>query len=85
MFRKMRRFKQQLSKEECENILRAQKRGVLAVLGDEGYPYAVPLNFVYDNGCIYFHSAVAGHKLEAIRAYDKGSFVRQTARGDRSD
>ena len=74
MFRKMRRFKQQLSKEECENILRAQKRGVLAVLGDEGYPYAVPLNFVYDNGCIYFHSAVAGHKLEAIRAYDKGSF-----------
>ena len=68
MFRKMRRFKQQLSGEECENILRAQKRGVLAVLGDEGYPYAVPLNFVYDNGCIYFH------KLEAIRAYDKGSF-----------
>ena len=74
MFRKMRRFKQQLSKEGCENTLRAQKRGVLAVLGDEGYPYAVPLNFVYDNGCIYFHSAVAGHKLEAIRAYDKGSF-----------
>ena len=74
MFRKMRRFKQQLSKEECENILRAQKRGVLAVLGDEGYPYAVPLNFVYDNGSLYFHSAVAGHKLEAIRAYDKGSF-----------
>ena len=74
MFRKMRRFKQQLTTEECEQILRDQKRGVLAVLGDEGYPYAVPMNYVYDNGCIYFHSAVAGHKLESIRAYDKGSF-----------
>ncbi|WP_405357659.1 pyridoxamine 5'-phosphate oxidase family protein [Ruminococcus sp.] len=74
VFRKMRRFKQQLNNEECESILRAQKRGVLAVLGDGGYPYAVPLNFVYDNGCIYFHSAVEGHKLDAIRSCDKGSF-----------
>ncbi len=74
MFREMRRFKQQLSKEECEAILRAQKRGTLAVLGDGGYPYAVPLNFVYDSGCIYFHSALQGHKLDAIRSCEKGSF-----------
>lgn len=74
MFRKMRRFKQQLTNEACEQILRDQKRGVLAVLGDEGYPYAVPMNYVYDNGCIYFHSALEGHKLDAIRACDKGSF-----------
>lgn len=74
MFRKMRRFKQQLTEEACEEILRIQKRGVLAVLGDEGYPYAVPLSFVYDNGCIFFHCAKEGHKLDAIRACDKGSF-----------
>lgn len=74
MFRKMRRFKQQLTEDESKQILRVQKRGVLAVLGDGGYPYAVPLNFVYDNGCIYFHSALEGHKLDAIRGYDKGSF-----------
>lgn len=74
MFRDMRRFKQQLPQEECERILREGRRGVLAVLGDGGYPYAVPLNFVYDNGCIYFHSALQGHKIEAIRNYNKGSF-----------
>ena len=73
MFREMRRFKQQLSDEECEAILRGQKRGVLAVLGDEGYPYAVPLNYVWDHGCLYFHSALQGHKLDAIRSCEKGS------------
>ena len=55
----MRRFKQQLSEEECLEILKTAKRGVLAVLGDEGYPYAVPLDFVYEN-------AKEGHKLDAI-------------------
>ena len=74
IFRDMRRFKQQLTAEECENILRSQKRGVLAVIGDNGYPYAVPMNFVYDNGCLFFHSAKEGHKLDSIRACDKGSF-----------
>ena len=66
MFRKMRRFKQQLSEEECLEILKTAKRGVLAVLGDEGYPYAVPLDFVYEDGKIYFHCAKEGHKLDAI-------------------
>lgn len=74
MFREMRRFKQQLTKEECESILCEGKRGVLAVLGDGGYPYTVPLNFVYDDGCLYYHSALQGHKLDALRAYDKASF-----------
>lgn len=74
MFRDMRRIKQQLPKEECERILREQPRGVLAVSGDEGYPYTVPLNFVYADGCIYFHSALEGHKIEAVRKYDKASF-----------
>lgn len=74
MFRKMRRFKQQLTNEECEQILREGKRGVLALSGDEGYPYAVPMDYVYDSGCLYFHSALQGHKIDAIRSCDKASF-----------
>lgn len=74
MFRDMRRFKQQLSAKECEQILREGKRGVLALSGDEGYPYAVPMDYVYDSGCLYFHSALQGHKIDAIHACDKASF-----------
>ena len=76
MFRKMRRFKQQLSAEECRKILREQKRGVLSLLGDDGYPYGIPMNhwFSETDGVIYFHSAQAGHKLDAIKACDKVSF-----------
>lgn len=74
MFRDMRRFKQQLSAKECEDILREGKRGVLALSGDEGYPYAVPMDYVYDSGCLYFHSALQGHKIDAIRSCDKASF-----------
>ena len=74
MFRKMRRFKQQMTREECETVLTEQKRGVLAVLGDGGYPYTVPLNYVFSDGCIYFHSAREGHKIDSIRACDKCSF-----------
>ena len=74
MFRELRRFKQQLPREECMRILREQPRGILAVLGDEGYPYTVPLNFVYDNECLYFHVAREGHKLDALKRCDKASF-----------
>ena len=74
MFREMRRFKQQLSEEECVEILKTQPRGVLAVLGDGGYPYTVPLDFVYDDGKLYFHCAKEGHKMDAVRSCDKVSF-----------
>lgn len=74
MFREMRRIKQQTSNEECEQILKSAKRGVLAVMGDDDYPYAVPLNYIYDKGHIYFHCAKEGHKLDAIRSNDKASF-----------
>ena len=74
IFRKMRRYKQQLSDEECVAVLRAGKTGVLAVTGDGGYPYAVPLNYVYANDKIYFHSALTGHKVDAIAADDRVSF-----------
>ena len=70
----MRRNKQQLSEEETLNILNEATNGVLALDGDEGYTYAVPLNFAYADGKIYFHSALTGHKLDAIKNNDKVSF-----------
>lgn len=74
MFREMRRFRQQISVEECVEILNNARRGVLAVMGDDDYPYTVPLDFVYADGHIYFHCAKEGHKLDAIRKHDKVSF-----------
>ena len=74
MLRKMRRINQQLSKEECEAILRETTSGVLAVYGDDGYPYAVPVSHVYRDGVIAFHSAKVGHKIDAIRSNEKVSF-----------
>lgn len=74
MFRQMRRKKQQLSQQESEKILAQATSGVLAVLGDDGYPYAVPLSFAYCDGHIYFHCAKSGHKLDAIAREEKASF-----------
>ena len=73
-FRKMRRIKQQLTEEECTQILERNTSGVLAVLGDGGYPYAVPLSYVYYDHNLYFHCAKSGHKLDAICDCDKVSF-----------
>lgn len=74
MFREMRRKKQALSREECELVLERGTSGVLAVLGEGGYPYAVPLSYVYADGRIIFHCAKQGHKLDAIAENDKVSF-----------
>ena len=74
MFREMRRKKQALSTEESLAILNRGLSGVLAVTGDQGYPYAVPLSYVYDNNKIFFHCALSGHKLDAIAANNKVSF-----------
>ncbi len=74
MFREMRRKRQKLSGEECACILNRGTSGVLALLGDGGYPYAVPISYVYDGGALYFHCAKAGHKLDAIRREPKASF-----------
>ncbi len=73
MARTMRRFKQQLSAEEVERILRNGKYCVMAVSGDDDYPYAVPVNYVYDGTAIYIHSAAQGHKIDAIRRNPKCS------------
>ena len=76
MFRDLTRKKQQLTDEECKEILNQEVRGVLAVNGDDGYPYALPINYYYDekNNKIYFHSGKTGHKIESIVKSDKVSF-----------
>jgi len=71
----MRRNKQLLSQEDVAAVMNRCTNGVLACLGDDGYPYAVPLNFVYFNGKIYFHSAKAGHKIDAVKKHPKVSFA----------
>jgi nitroimidazol reductase NimA-like FMN-containing flavoprotein (pyridoxamine 5'-phosphate oxidase superfamily) len=73
-FREMRRKRQQLSEEESIGILQKSTSGTLALLGDDGYPYAVPISYVYNDGRLYFHSALSGHKVDAIRNCDKASF-----------
>ncbi len=70
----MRRKRQQLPDEECRRILENSTSGTLALLGDNEYPYAVPISYVYSGTCLYFHSAVTGHKVDAIRSCDKASF-----------
>ena len=76
MFREMVRIKQQLTKEESIELLKQEPRGVLSLLGDEGYPYGVPIDHWYNeaDGRIYFHSGREGHKVDAIRNCDKASF-----------
>ncbi|MEE3393110.1 MAG: pyridoxamine 5'-phosphate oxidase family protein [Lachnospiraceae bacterium] len=76
MFRKMRRFKQELTEEEVKEVLKNEKRGVLAVSGDNGYPYAVPLDYYYneEENCFYFHGAGEGHKFDSVKNEPKASF-----------
>ena len=74
MFREMRRKKQILTPEKSIEILKKGTSGVLALSGDDGYPYAVPLSYVYENSMLYFHGAKEGHKIDAIRTCDKASF-----------
>ena len=73
-FREMRRKRQQLSEAESVGILHKNTSGTLALLGDNGYPYAVPISYVYTDGHLYFHSAMDGHKIDAIKNCDKASF-----------
>ena len=76
MFREMLRKKQALSEEECIELLKRELRGVLSVLGDDGYPYGMPINHLYceEDGKLYFHGGKKGHKIEAMRKCDKASF-----------
>ena len=77
MFREMRRKKNEIDIKKAESLLQESRRGVLAVNGDDGYPYAIPVNYFYDRDDqkIYFHGARAGHKVDALRACDKVCFT----------
>ncbi|MEA4854078.1 MAG: pyridoxamine 5'-phosphate oxidase family protein [Christensenella sp.] len=74
MFREMRRAQQALSVKDCAAILEKGTSGVLATDGDGGYPYTVPLSYAFVDGKLYFHCALTGHKLDAIRRNNKVSF-----------
>lgn len=74
MFREMRRNRQLLPEEESIAILENGTSGVLALSGDSGYPYAVPISYVYNDRKLYFHSALNGHKIDAIRRNELASF-----------
>ena len=73
MFRTIRKKKNEISIDTAKALLQSSRRGVLAVNGDDGYPYAIPINYVYDDDAqkIYFHGARVGHKVDALRACDK--------------
>ena len=74
MFREMRRKNQAMRPEDCERVLLRGTSGVLALAGDEDYPYAVPLSYVCCGETLYFPCAKAGHKLDAVRRHEKASF-----------
>lgn len=75
MERKMRRFRQQLTNDECIEILHNTTAGVLALCGEDTQPYGVPLSHVYNNGKLYFHSALEGHKIDLIGQNNNASFT----------
>jgi len=76
MFRELIRKNKEISLDECIELLTTETRGILAVNGDDGYPYTIPLNHFYnaEDGCIYFHCGRNGHKIDALQRCDKVSF-----------
>ena len=85
MFRELVRKNKQLSAEDCIQVLKTETRGVLSVLGDEEYPYGMPMNHFYNeaDGALYFHCGNIGHRLESLRKHDKVSFCAFT-QGERA-
>lgn len=77
MFRQIRKKKNEISEEDAKELLRVSRRGVLAVNGDDGYPYAIPVNYFYDeaNEKIFFHGSRVGHKVDALKKCDKICFT----------
>ena len=73
MFREMRRKKQQLPIDETEKILKSHNTCTLALSGDDGYPYSLPISYAYIDGKIYFHCAKTGHKIDAVKSNEKVS------------
>ena len=76
MFRELIRQNKKLADEQCIEVLKTEKRGVLSVMGDDEYPYGMPMNHWYneEDGCVYFHCGKLGHRLDALKKHDKVSF-----------
>ena len=74
MFREMRRKERQLSDIVSKKIINNGEFGILSTIGSNGYPYGIPLNYVYYNDGIYFHSAAEGHKIDNMENNGKVSF-----------
>ena len=72
----MARIREQIPNEECIEILKTQLRGVLSVLGDDDYPYGIPINHYYceEDGKLYFHGGTKGHRIDAMHSHGKASF-----------
>lgn len=76
MFQEMRLKQKQMTQEETEALLARGLYGVISCMGKDGYPYGVPVNYVYREGCIYFHCAKdVGHKIENFKFCDKVCFT----------
>ena len=77
MFRKIRKIKNEIDKDAVDSLLRSCRRGVLSMNGEDGYPYAIPVNYYYDeaNQKIYFHGAKAGYKVDCLKSCDKVCFT----------
>ncbi len=76
MFRELIRKNKQLSHDDCIKLLKSEKRGVLSVIGDDDYPYGMPMNHFYneEDGMIYFHCGKIGHRIDSLKKHDKVSF-----------
>ena len=77
MFRKIRKIKNEIDKDAVDSLLHSCRRGVLSMNGVDGYPYAIPVNYYYDeaNQKIYFHGAKAGYKVDCLNSCDKVCFT----------
>ena len=77
MFREIRRKDNEINSEETKTLLKTQRRGVLCLIGDNGYPYGIPVNYLYseEDRKIYFHSSRRGHKVDALNNNDKVCFT----------
>lgn len=76
MFRELRRRNQEIPTSECIELLKIEKRGTLSVIGDNGYPYGMPMNHFYneDDGKIYFHCGTSGYREDALKRNNRVSF-----------
>ena len=77
MFRKIRKIKNEINQEDVKELLKTSRRGILAMNGDDGYPYAIPVNYFYDGneGRIFFHGAKAGYKVDCLKSSNKVCFT----------